>query len=120
MHAVQIERDPTQQFLARCGPHHAVGATAGQALDALNAILAAQPGPISTTLVVVQARYEPDPFFTAAQIDRLKELMAASRRANETGDPMAADQKAELQQLIDAELAGAARRAASLFPRAVA
>ena len=56
------------RFLARCGEHHAIGETAGQALDALNAILSSKPATNSTTLVVIQPSFQPDSFFSVEQI----------------------------------------------------
>lgn len=116
----ELELSPSGRFLARSGTHHAIGETAGQALDALNAILASDPATNSTTLVVIQPSFQPDSFFSAGQIRRMQELIAGSRRAEHLGEPFPPELKAELQQLIDEELAGAARRTAALFPRSAA
>ena len=74
----------TEQGMAYCavsGDKRSHGATAGAALDALTAQL---PSEDKGTLVVVQHQH-PDRFFTAAQRQRLQELMAAWRSARDSG-----------------------------------
>jgi hypothetical protein len=65
----------------------------GEALDALTADWG---NDIQETAVLIQ-RFEPDLYFTEAQHARLQELLA--RRATLT-----AEERAELEALIDAEL----------------
>jgi hypothetical protein len=92
------------------GEKQSVGATAGQALDALTAQLGE---PQTTTLVVVQS-LQPDSFFTAEQQQRLAELMPRWRAARDSGIPFPPDEQAELDALVEAELRAAAERSAAL------
>jgi hypothetical protein len=101
---------PTPCFRAVAGELQSLGATAGQALDALAAQLG---GPAETTLVVVQPM-RPDAFFTAQQQQRLAELMARWRAARDAGAPFPAEEQAELDALAEAELRAAAQRSAEL------
>jgi hypothetical protein len=91
-------------FRAIAGDVQALGATAGQALDAVTAQLG-EPG--ETTLVVMQPM-RPDEWFTAEQRGRLAELMARWRAARDAGAPFAPEEQAELDALIRAELQAAA------------
>ena len=93
-----------------------VGATAGQALDALTAKLG---GPAETTLVVVQPM-RPDALFTAAQQQRLAALMARWRTARDAGTPLPLEEQAELNGLVEAELRAAVDRSATLTRQAPA
>jgi len=85
------------------------GATAGEALDALTAQMTDNN---SGTVVIIQNR-QPDQFFTAEQQARLAELMAKWRTCRNEGKLLLADDEAELDALIDAELQGAAARSAA-------
>jgi hypothetical protein len=87
----------------------ATGRTVGQAVDALVG-LTGQPA--GTTLIIVQPP-GPDEFFTADQQRRLGELMARWRQARDSRTPFPADEQAELNALVEAELCGAAARAAA-------
>lgn len=97
----------TPRFRAVAGEKQSVGATAGEALDALTAQIG---GPSATTLVVVQPM-RPDALFTAEQQRRLGELMVRWRDA---GAPLASEEQAELDALVEAELRGAIQRSADL------
>jgi hypothetical protein len=98
------------RFRAVAGEVQAIGATAGQALDALAAQLG---GPAETTLVVVQPM-RPDALFTADQQQRLAELMARWRAARDAGSHLPAEEQAELDALVEAELRAATQRSAAL------
>lgn len=97
-------------FRAVAGGAQSAGATVGQALDALRAQL---DGPEQTTLVVVQPM-RPDELFTAAQQQRLAELMARWRAARDAGTSLLLQEQAELDALIEAELRAATERSAAL------
>ena len=115
MTKVAILAEPTEggeiAYRAIAGQHQSQGRTAGEALDALTAQL---PEGAKGTLVVVQSR-QPDVFFTAAQQDRLKELMARWRAAREAGSALPPDTQRELEALTEAEVEAATRRAAALL-----
>jgi hypothetical protein len=97
-------------FHAVAGEAQSSGATVGQALDALRAQLAA---PEQTTLVVVQPM-RPDELFTAAQQQRLAELLVGWRAARDAGSPLPPREQAELEALVEAELRAATERSAIL------
>jgi hypothetical protein len=97
-------------YRAVAGNRQSVGRTAGEALDALTSQLdEAERG----TLVVVQHR-RPDQFFTAEQQQRLQELMGRWRAARDAQTGLPADEQAELNALVEAEVRAAAARAAAL------
>lgn len=99
-----------KQFRAVSGAVESVGATVGQALDALTAQLG---GAEETVLVVVQS-VRPDAFFTAAQQQRLAELMDRWRLARDKGTTLSPRDQAELDGLVEAELRAASERSAAL------
>lgn len=103
------QASPTR-FRAVAGEVQSVGATVGQALDALTAQLG---GPEETTLVVVQPM-RPDLFFTAAQQQRLTELLDRWRAARDGGAAFSPEEQAELDALVEAELRAATERSAAL------
>jgi hypothetical protein len=57
----------------------------------------------------------PDRYFSADQQQRLTELMARWRTAQEAGSAMAAVEQAELEELIRTEVRAAGERAADLL-----
>jgi hypothetical protein len=61
---------------------------------------------------------KPDAFFAAAQIQRLADLMAKWRTARDAGVTLPADEQAELDALIQAELGAATERAAAMLHQA--
>lgn len=97
-------------FRAVAGDVQSIGATAGQALDALTEKIGA---PQETTLIVVQPM-RPDAFFTAAQQQRLAELMDRWRAARDAGTTLPPQDQAELDALVEAELRAASERSAAL------
>jgi hypothetical protein len=108
-----VPEDPQaspHRFRALAGALQSLGATAGEALDALTAQLG---GPGETTLVVVQPM-RPDAWFTAEQQQRLEQLMARWRAGRDGGAPLSPEEQAELEALIQAELRAAAERSAAL------
>ena len=98
-------------FRAIAGGRQGVGKTAGEALDAVTALL--PPDEVGTLIIVQQHR--PDPFFTAEQQARLKELMTRWRAARDAGRSLTPDEQAELESLVDTEVRAAAERAAALI-----
>ncbi len=99
-----------RSYHAIAGAKQSSGATAGAALDALNAQLSADE---SGTLIIVQS-LRPDQFFNAAQQQHLEDLMERWRAARDTGTQFSAQEQAELETLIEAEIYAATLRAAAL------
>ena len=96
-------------YHAISGDKHSQGNTAGEALDALAAQLGDEE---AGTLVIVQTG-RPDRFFSAAQQQRLAELMDRWRAARDADSSLSAEEQAELSALVEAELAASAARAAA-------
>jgi hypothetical protein len=96
------------------GEARSQGRTAGEALDALTAQL---PDGDAGLLVVVQ-RLRPDRYFSAIQQQRLGELMARWRGANDAGHLLPPDEQTELDDLIEEELRASTSRAAALADEA--
>jgi hypothetical protein len=94
-------------YRALAGERESVGRSAGEALDALTAQLSDD----ETGMVVIIQSLRPDGLFTAAQQQRLEELMTRWRTARDGGGNLAEQEQAELQSLVDAELDAARRRA---------
>jgi len=101
----------TTGYRAVAGNRQAVGKTAGEALDALSSQLDQAE---SSTLVVVQ-QLRPDRFFTAAQQERLQELMARWRQAGAGQTALPPAEQAELDALVEAEWRGATERAMAMM-----
>ena len=97
-------------FRAISGEKKSVGNTVGEAIDALTGQI---ENADKETIFIVQ-RFQPDEFFTASQQKRLSELMQKLRKAQAEDREMNFKERAELEDLIDAELEGSARRAESL------
>jgi len=95
-----------KKFRAVSGDRESFGRTAGEALDALTAQLGEEEG---GTLVVIQNR-RADRFFNSSQQKRLTELTAKRQTKS-----LSADEEAELENLVEAELEGAKRRAEEML-----
>src|SRR5260370_37882458 len=98
MASIAIHPEPGERgeprFRAIAGDHQSVGRTMGEALDALTADWGDD---VPETAVLIQ-RFQPDPYFTQAQHNRMQELL--SRRASLTPA-----ERTELDARIDADLA---------------
>jgi hypothetical protein len=99
-----------QVWRALVGNKVSFGKTAGEALDHLTAQLSEED---SSTIVVRQM--QPDRFFTAAQQQRMAELMTKWRAARDAGSSLLPEEQAELEALVEAELNGSAQRAEQLL-----
>ena len=97
-------------YRAVAGEKESRGRTAGEALDRLTAQLSDDE---ASTLVVVQS-LRPDRFFTAAQQQRLGELMTCWRAARDRGEALPVAEQSELDLLVETELNAAGQRAAAL------
>jgi hypothetical protein len=102
---------PGRSYRAVAGDKQSVGKTAGEALDALTAQLEeAERG----TIVVVQ-QFRPDRFFTANQQQRLQELFDRWRAVRAGGGSLPAEEQAELDALVQAEVRASGERARALL-----
>jgi hypothetical protein len=110
MTAIEIRTEDGEsgqpRFRAVAGDRESVGRTMGEALDALTA----DWGEEIKEAVVLLPRFGPDPYFTEAQYRRMQHLLA--RRASLT-----AEERAELEKLIDAELDATIARTDNLLPQ---
>jgi hypothetical protein len=106
MTTITIVPEKTDSFRAVAGDKESTGRTAGEALDALNSQLEDEE---NGTLVIVQNR-KADEFFSAAQQQRLTQLM----QFREAGS-LSTEEERELESLVEAELAGARQRARALL-----
>ena len=93
-------------YRAIAGNQQTIGKTAGQALDALTTQLGQAPSNLS---LLIQT-FEPDPFFTATQQQRLAELMELWRTARDQGQTLPPEAQAELDGLVNAELQATQQR----------
>lgn len=98
-------------YRAIAGDKYSVGKTAGQALDALTA----QLDEVEFSALLVIQSFRPDPFFSAAQQERLSELMGLWQLARDQGGELPSAQQAELDSLVEMELQAATARAAKLM-----
>lgn len=114
--AIVPEPTPTGEtaYRAIAGAWNSVGKTAGQALDALTALL---PKDEAGTVLVVQHQF-PDRFFTARQQGRLRTLMTRWRAARDAGKALPPAEQAELDALSEAELRAATERTNALLKEA--
>ena len=110
----ELNADPPT-YQAICGEHQVTGQTPGQALDRLEAELAADPAP-GETLVIVQ-RFRPDDLFTVTQQQRLRELMAQFQAAIAQGSQLDSTLQEELESLVEAELKANIQRSQRLLQR---
>lgn len=101
-------------YRAISGNLQSLGKTAGQALDALTEQINEDE---TGTLVIVQ-NLRPDKFFTAAQQQRLSELMDQWRLARDQGQTLQPNEQSELDNLIETELRAATLRATALLGEA--
>jgi hypothetical protein len=115
MTKVAVYHDPvdseTFPYRAVAGRSTAMGRTAGEALDALASQLHIE----DTDTFVIVRNMSPDRFFSAEQRRRLEDLMALKREAVARNGRMSAQEEAELEQLVDAEVKAATDRAVALF-----
>jgi hypothetical protein len=105
--------DGSTEYRAVTNSAQSQGRTAGEALDAIRD---AAFGPGSAAVVVIQP-FEPDEFFTAEQLTRLRDLMDCWRKARDQGSVLPEQEQAELEQLIDAELVAAEMRSQRIQQR---
>jgi hypothetical protein len=97
-------------YRAFAGALRSDGRTAGEALDRVAAQFSKEDG---TPLVIVQHRHG-DRFFSAAQVQRLEQLMSRWRTARDGGAPLTDAEGEELDRLIELETLAAGERGAAV------
>jgi hypothetical protein len=119
---------PTLAFRAQTGDKEAFGKTVGEALDEIvqrltehedNTLVIIEPVtrigshwlPGEDSLHVIVKRNKPDRFFTQEQRQRLTELMRKLNDAREGEAKPTSAEMLELEELVEAELEGAMKRA---------
>jgi hypothetical protein len=103
--------DGAVTYRAVGGHTQAMGRTAGEAVDALAAQL---PEDQTRTLIIV-CDLRPDRFFPPDRRRRLDELMVRWRAERDSGSGLPADERAELERLVDEEVQAAGERAAEAW-----
>src|SRR5436309_751190 len=106
MTTITILPEKADSYRAVAGDKESTGRTAGEALDALASQLADDEG---GTLVIVQ-NHKADQFFSAAQQERLAELIGLRDAGT-----LSSSKEKELESLVESELNGARRRAEALL-----
>ncbi len=100
-------------YRAIAGHQQSEGKTAGQALDALTDQW--EQADFSGLLLI--PGFQPDALFNADQQHRLADLMTEWRAARDRGGELPANQQAELEALVEAELLAATMRTIPLAQR---
>jgi hypothetical protein len=103
--------DQAGSYRAVGGHAQATGRTVGEAVDALAAQL---PEDQAATLLIVRD-LRPDRFFPAERRRRLDELMVRWRAGRDSGTTLPAEERAELERLVEEEVRAAAERAAEAW-----
>ena len=98
------------------GQQQAEGRTPGQALDSLEKMMTTEEK-VASSLVVLQ-RFQPDALFSESQIEHLQTLMAQFQNSINSDESFTAEEKAELEELIDAEWIAAIARGATILAQA--
>ncbi len=113
---IREEKTPQQTvYRAMSGEQQATSTTPGQALDTLERMLATQGQPEHEGTVVIVQRFRPDAFFSAAQQQRLQEIMARFHTASATGTALSPEEQHELEQLVDTEWHAAIARGTAIL-----
>ena len=116
---IEIIREQTESqeviYRAISGNQQVSSATPGQALDALEQMLAFKGNASNEGTLVIVQRFAPDAFFTAEQQARLQELMSRFQEATAAGQAFSPEEKQELEQLVDAEWQAAIERGATIL-----
>jgi hypothetical protein len=102
-----------KSYRAIRGQQQAEGKTAGQALDSLEKMLTTS-GESSNSLVILQ-RFQPDTLFPETAQMRLQALMSRFHDAINQDTELTAEERTELEQLIDAEWIAAIARTTTIL-----
>jgi hypothetical protein len=119
MTTIEIIREQADQqnaiYRAICGEQQAAGITPGEALDALEQLLATRSQEADAGTVIILQRFRPDAFFTEEQQTRLRELMDRFHTAGESGQELSPGEKQELEALVHTEWQAAIERAEAVL-----
>jgi hypothetical protein len=107
-----IDETGQHHYRASSGDRQSIGKTPGEALDAI----VAQFGQPSLPFLLLIPNFQPDPFFTAQQQQRLTQLMTAWKQARDAAEDFPEDLKAELNKLVEAELLASRDRLSAMTP----
>ena len=114
---IEIYQEPNERrnerYRAVRGKQQAEGKTPGQALDSLEKMLTTSGEP-ANSLIILQ-RFQPDTFFSKTQQLRLQELMSHFHNAVSQDASLTAEERTELEQLVDAEWMAAIARTANIL-----
>jgi hypothetical protein len=121
MTTIEIIREQADKqnavYRAICGEQQAAGVTPGEALDALEQLLATRGAGHDAGTVIIVQRFRPDAFFTEQQQARLRELMDRFHAARDSGQELPPEQKQELEALVHAEWQAAIQRAEAMLDK---
>lgn len=95
------------------GQQQAEGKTPGQALDSLEKLMTSEQKDASS-LIILQ-RFQPDTLFLQSQIDKLQTLMSQFQDSIQSDDAFTPEERAELEELIEAEWIAAIARGATVL-----
>jgi hypothetical protein len=110
MNVVVLPNNPNAtNFRAINGKNMSVGETIGQALDSLSKQVSLE----KNSVIYIQD-FEPDEFFTAEQQQRMSELMTKWRELRDSNLQLSIEEQSELEQLVELELIGSAKRTAKI------
>jgi hypothetical protein len=110
MNVVVLPNNPNAtNFRAINGNNTSVGETIGQALDSLSKHISLE----KNSIIYIQD-FEPDEFFAAEQQQRMSELMTKWRELRDANLALSTDEQKELEQLVELELIGSAKRTAKI------
>jgi hypothetical protein len=119
LHTIEIFQETNNRkqtgYRAVRGKQQAKGKTPGQPLDSLEKLLTTEEN-AANSLIILQ-RFQPDAFFTKDQQESLQLLLGQFRQALDTGEELSQEERAKLEQLVDAEWIGAIARATTILAR---
>ena len=105
-----------RRYRAVKGQQQAEGKTPGQALDSLEKLMTSEQK-VASSLIILQ-RFQSDAHFSQTQIERLQALMTQFQNSIKSDDSFTLEEKAELEELVEAEWIAAIARGATILAQA--
>ena len=105
-----------KRYRAVKGQQQAEGKTPGQALDSLEKLMTSKQKDASS-LIILQ-RFQPDTLFSQSQIEQLQALMTQFQNSIQSDGAFTPEERAELEELIEAEWIAAVARGATILAQA--